>query len=120
MDPVLVTARKMSALDKVGFTQRQKSGFGYYIGPEQLQNMHVTKLTDLISHVPVVFDKCVQYWVDDMIYQELEPGDINFYLAPVEVVAAEVYPNLNTPARYMRFGGCTIVVLWTRLKVPSS
>jgi hypothetical protein len=120
MDPVLVTARRMSALEKVGFTRRQKSGFGYYIGPEQLQNMHVNKLTDLISHVPVVFDKCVQYWVDDMIYQELEPGDINFYLAPVEVVAAEVYPNLNTPARYMRFGGCTIVVLWTRLKVPSS
>jgi hypothetical protein len=35
------------------------------------------------------------------------------------VVAAEVYPNLNTPARYMRFGGCTIVVLWTRFKIPS-
>jgi hypothetical protein len=120
MDPVLVTARRMSALDKVGFTQRQKSGFGYYIGPELLQNMHVNRLTDIFNHVPVVFDKCVQYWVDDMLYQELEPGDINSYLAPVEVVAAEVYPNLNTPARYMRFGGCTIVVLWTRLKVPSS
>ena len=120
MDPVLVTARRMSALDKVGFTRRQKSGFGYYIGPELLQNMHVNKLTDIFGHVPVVFDKCVQYWVDDMLYQELEPGDINFYLAPSEVVAAEVYPNLNTPARYMRFGGCTIVVLWTRLRVPSS
>jgi Carboxypeptidase regulatory-like domain len=119
MDPVLVTARRMSALDKVGFTKRQKSGFGYYIGPGQLQNMHVNKLTDIFSHVPVVFDKCVQYWVDDMLYQELEPGDINFYLAPSEVVAAEVYPNLNTPARYMRFGGCSIVVLWTRLKIPS-
>ena len=120
MDPVLVTARRMSALDKVGFTQRQKSGFGYYIGPERLQNMHVNKLTDLLTHVPVVFDKCVQYWVDDMLYQDLEPGDINYYVAGSEIVAAEVYPNLNTPARFMRFGGCTIVVLWTRLKVPSS
>jgi hypothetical protein len=110
----------MSALDKVGFTERQKSGFGYYIGPERLQNLHVNKLTDILSHVPGVFDKCVQYWVDDFVYQELEPGDINSYLAPGEVVAAEVYPNLNTPARYMRPGGCAIVVLWTRSKIPSS
>jgi hypothetical protein len=120
MDPVLVTARRMSALDKVGFTQRQKSGFGYFLGPDRLERMHLHNLTDLLGHVPVVFDKCVQYWVDDMIYQELEPGDINLYLAASEIVAAEVYPNLNTPARYMRFGGCSIVVLWTRLKVPAT
>jgi hypothetical protein len=120
MDPVLVTARRMSALDKVGFTQRQKSGFGYFLGPDRLERMHLHNLTDLLGHVPVVFDKCVQYWVDDTIYQELEPGDINLYLAASEIVAAEVYPNLNTPARYMRFGGCSIVVLWTRLKVPAT
>ena len=120
MDPVLVTARRMSALDKVGFTQRQKSGFGYFLGPDRLERMHLHNLTDLLGHVPVVFDKCVQYWVDDMVYQELEPGDINLYLAASEIVAAEVYPNLNTPARYMRFGGCSIVVLWTRLKVPAT
>jgi hypothetical protein len=119
MDPVLVTARRMSALDKVGFTQRQKSGFGYYLGPDRLQTIHVNRITDVLRHVPVVWDKCVQYWVDDMIYQEMEPGDINYYLAPKEVVAAEVYQNFNTPGRYMRFGGCTIVVLWTRLKVPA-
>jgi hypothetical protein len=47
----------------------------------------------------------------------MEPGDINNYLAGSEVIAAEVYQNLNTPAQYMRFGGCTIVVLWTRLKL---
>ena len=120
MGPVLVTARRMSALDRVGFTQRQKSGLGYYLSPELLQNMHATKLTDILGHVPVLFDKCVQYWVDDLLYQELEPGDINYYLAPSEVVAAEVYQNFTTPARYMRSGGCTVVVLWTRLKIPSS
>jgi hypothetical protein len=120
MDPVLVTARRMSGLDRVGFTRRQKSGFGYYLGPDRLQNMHATRLTDILGHVPVLFDKCVQYWVDDMLYQELEPGDINYYLAPSEVVAAEVYQNFATPARYMRIGSCTIVVLWTRSKVPSN
>jgi hypothetical protein len=120
MDPVLVTARRMSALEKVGFTQRQKSGFGRFLGPDRLQNLHLLNPTDIFAHIPIVFDKCVQYWVDDMLYQELEPGDINLYVSGNEIVAAEVYPNLNTPARYMRFGGCTIVVLWTRLKVPAT
>lgn len=120
MDPVLVTARRMSALERVGFTQRQKSGFGYYLGPERLQNMHVNKLTDILSHVPVVFDKCVQYWVDDMLYQELEPGDINYYVAGSEIVAAEVYQNFNTPARYMRAGSCTVVLFWTRFRISGS
>jgi hypothetical protein len=120
MDPVLVTARRMSALDKVGFTQRQKSGFGRFLGPDQLQRLHLRNPTDIFGHIPIVFDKCVQYWVDDTLYQELEPGDINLYVSGSEIVAAEVYPNLNTPARYMRFGGCTIVVLWTRLKVPGA
>jgi hypothetical protein len=120
MDPVLVTARRMSALEKVGFTQRQKAGFGRFLGPDRLQNIHLRNPTDIFAHIPIVFDKCVQYWVDDMLYQELEPGDINLYVSGSEIVAAEVYPNLNTPARYMRFGGCTIVVLWTRLKVPAT
>ncbi|HEX2600541.1 MAG TPA: carboxypeptidase regulatory-like domain-containing protein, partial [Gemmatimonadaceae bacterium] len=33
LDPVLVTAKRVSSLDKVGFNQRKKSGQGYYIGP---------------------------------------------------------------------------------------
>ncbi len=118
MDPVLITARRWAALDKVGFSQRQKFGFGYYIGPERLQNMRPNHITDILSRVPGVLDECVQYWVDDMPYWEVEPGDINYYVSGSEVVAVEVYQNLITPARYMRPGGCTMVVLWTRLKIP--
>lgn len=120
MDPVLVLARRSVALDKVGFTRRRKSGFGYYMDPERLQHMHLNYPTDVLRHAPVVLDKCVQYWVDDMPYEEVEPGDINYYVAGSEVVAAEVYQNLNTPGRYMRPGGCTMVVLWTRFKIPGS
>src|ERR1700694_3423998 len=40
MDPVLVTARRSAALDKLGFNQRKKSGFGYYLGTDRLQHMH--------------------------------------------------------------------------------
>ena len=118
MEPVVITARRLAALDKVGFSQRQKFGFGYYISPERLQNMHLSHISDILSQAPGVRDKCVQYWVDDMPYQEVEPGDINYYVSGSEVVAVEVYQNLITPARYMRIGGCTMVVLWTRFKIP--
>ena len=117
MDPVLVIARRSAALDKVGFTQRQKSGLGYYIGPERLQEIHPYHVTDIVSRAPGMRDNCVQYWVDDMPYMEAEPGDINYFVTGSEVVAAEVYRNVDAPGRYMRPGGCAIVVLWTRFKI---
>ena len=119
MDPVLVIARRSAALDKIGFTQRQKSGLGYYIGPERLQNMHPSHISDILSQAPGVRDKCVQYWVDDMPYWEAEPGDINYFVSGSEVVAVEVYQNIDTPGRYMRPGVCTMVILWTRFKIRS-
>jgi Carboxypeptidase regulatory-like domain len=137
MDPVLVTARNSAALDRVGFSQRQKSGFGYYIGPERLQNMHPNFLTDILRRVPglrvsygpegdVISSSrgfgsgCVQYWVDDMPWQSFVPGDLNHFVTGGEVVAVEVYQDANTPAQYMRAGGnCTTIVLWTRFKIRS-
>jgi hypothetical protein len=135
MDPVLVTARRSAALDKVGFTQRSKSGFGYYLSPERLQNMHPNVVTDILRQVPglrvisgprgetvsssrAVGNGCVRYYLDGMSFLEVEPGEINHFLTGSEVVAVEVYQDANTPAEYMRGGGsCTTIVLWTRFKI---
>jgi hypothetical protein len=135
MDPVLVTARRSAALDKVGFTQRSKSGFGYYLSPERLQNMHPNVVTDILRQVPglrvisgprgetvsssrAVGNGCVRYYLDGMSFLEVEPGEINHFLTGSEIVAVEVYQDANTPAEYMRGGGsCTTIVLWTRFKI---
>jgi hypothetical protein len=137
MDPVLVIARRSAALDKVGFTQRSKTGFGYYLGPERLQNMHPNFVTDILRQVPglrvsygpsgemvsssrAVGNGCVQYYVDGISFLELEPGEINHFVNGSEVVAVEVYQDANAPAEYMRGGGsCTTIVLWTRFKIRS-
>jgi hypothetical protein len=61
---------------------------------------------------------CVQYYVDDMPFREMTPGDVNRFVTGGEIVAAEVYQGYNTPAQYMRAGGsCTTIVLWTRYKI---
>ena len=137
MDPVLVTARRSVALDKVGFTQRSKTGFGYYLGPDRLQNMHPTFVTDILRQVPglrvtsgangetvsssrAVGNGCVRYYVDGMSFRELTPGEINNFVSSSEVVAVEVYQDANAPAEYMRGEAfCTTIVLWTRFKIGS-
>jgi hypothetical protein len=135
MDPVLVTARRTLALDKVGFNERRKSAIGYFLGPERLQRMHPIFLTDILRQVPglrVSYSPqgetvsssrgmgsgCVQYWLDDTPWMSMEPGDLNDFVTGGEVVAVEVYQDTGTPARYIRAGSsCTTVVLWTRFKI---
>jgi carboxypeptidase family protein/TonB-dependent receptor-like protein len=135
MDPVVVKARSQAGLEKVGFAQRQKSGTGFYLGPDQLQNMNPQYLSDIMRRVPslrvqssptgdVVTSSrgtgsgCVQYYVDDMPWMSAEPGDINNFVNANEVVAVEVYQASNTPGQYTRAGGgCTTIVLWTRFKI---
>ncbi len=134
MDPVLVTARRTAALDKVGFNQRKRSGFGYYIAPEQLANKHPQFVTDILRQVPglrvrstmngdvIMSDRtmgngCVQYYLDDTPYMEMIPGDINNFVTSHEVVAIEVYQGI-APAEYTRSGAsCVTIVLWTRFKI---
>ena len=135
MDPVLVTARRAAALDKVGFGTRRKSAFGYFIGPERLEKMHPLYITDVLRMVPGLRvvpgpygetvtstrangDGCVQYYVDEMPFTEMQPGDVRDFVNADEVVAVEVYQSGNAPPQFTRaLGNCTTIVLWTRFKV---
>jgi hypothetical protein len=136
MDPVLVTARRVAALDKVGFNARNKSGLGYYLGPERLERLHPMDVTDILRTIPGLRvsygphgetvsssrgfgGSCVQYYLDDMQFTELEPGDINRYVTGHEIVAVEVYQGVSAPPQFTRGGGCTTIVLWTRFKIRS-
>ncbi len=135
IDPVIVTAKRVAGLDKAGFTQRQKSGTGFYLGPEQIQRLRPNYLTDILRTVPGlrlsytpegevvsssrgVTGGCVQYFVDDMPWQSAMPGDINNFVNGSEVVGVEVYQGANTPPQYSRaMRDCTTIVLWTKFKI---
>jgi hypothetical protein len=135
IDPVVVTARRTASLDKVGFTQRQKSGMGYYLSPEQIQRMRPNRLTDVLRQVPGLrinysplgevvsgsrgaSNGCVQYYVDDMPWQSAEPGDVNNFVNGPEIVGIEVYQGSNTPAQYSRaMRDCVTIVVWTKFKI---
>ena len=139
MDPVLVVARRNASLDRVGFNQRKKGANGYFLGPEQLQQIHANYLTDIFRRIPglrvssngideVVSSSrgasslsggdCVQYYLDDMPWTSASPGDINSFVNGSEVVGVEVYHGSSAPAQYTRgMNACTTIVLWTRFKI---
>jgi hypothetical protein len=139
IDPVVVTAKREASLDKVGFNQRKRSGMGFYIGPEQLQLMRPHDLTGILRLVPslrissgpdgdVVTSSrgvdasgnggCVQFYVDDMPWQSVSPGDINNFVNGPEVVGVEVYAGPGAPPQYTHaMQDCTTVVIWTKFKI---
>ncbi len=138
MDPVLVTARRNVALDKVGFNMRRKSAFGYFLDADRISKMHPFYVSDILRQVPGlrvgygprgeavvsstrdIRGSCVDYWVDDVPFLEIEPGDVNDFVNGSEVVAVEVYQSGTAPAQYVRNGGsCTTIVLWTRFRIRS-
>jgi hypothetical protein len=140
IDPVVVTAKRVAGLDKVGFSQRQKSGTGFYMGPEQIQRLRPNSLTDILRTVPglrinyspegetvtssrgvgsLTSAGCVQYYVDDMPWMSASPGDVNNFVNGPEVVGLEVYQGGSTPAQYSRAmsGDCLTIVVWTKFKI---
>lgn len=134
MDPVLVTARRNVALDKVGFTTRKNGAAGYFLDAERISRMHPFYISDILRTVPGLrvtsgphgeqvvsssrdFRNCVQYWVDDVPFLEVEPGEVNHFISGGEIVAAEVYQSGFVPAQYARGADCTTIVLWTRFKI---
>ena len=140
IDPVIVTAKRAASLDRVGFSQRQKSGQGFYLGPDQIQSIHPQQLTDILTRVPSLrvtygpngndvtssrgttslsgAGQCVQFYVDDMPWQSAMPGDVNNFLNANEVVGVEVYAGPGVPAQYSRgMQDCTTVVIWTKFKI---
>lgn len=139
MDPVLVTARRNASLERVGFSQRRKSGTGQYLGPDRIEKMHAFRVNDILRRIPGIHvtytatgeivessrgvsgfsgGSCTQYYIDGMPWLSMEPGDINAWVNGNEVVAVEVYQGPNTPAEFTHGpGACLTIVLWTRFKI---
>ena len=138
MDPVLVTARRNRSLDRVGFNERRRVGIGRYVTREEIERSNPLRISDILRRVPglrvahaggrdVIASSrggtfggpgCVRFWVDDMLWQSMEPGDVNDFVSAKEVMGIEVYSSGGTPARYMMGGqSCTTVIVWTRMRI---
>ena len=135
--PTVVTeAQRVSGLDAVGFTQREKSGMGFYMDEKTIANRQAPKFTDILRTVPgirvqtsgydtQVYDArtqgtgCVNYVVDGSPWVSMNPGDIDSFVLPDNVGAIEVYHGAETPAQFVvpGQGGCATIVIWTKWRL---
>ena len=132
-----VTAQRERGLSDVGFSDRKRSGMGYYLDSDQLKNRQTTQFSDMLRTVPGIRVQpagdgtnvitssrdptggCVTFYVDGAPWQQMTPGDLDTYVRPEEVAALEVYNGSTTPAQFQQPGqsGCTSIVIWTERRV---
>ncbi|HMG71357.1 MAG TPA: carboxypeptidase-like regulatory domain-containing protein [Gemmatimonadaceae bacterium] len=140
LDPVLVTAARNYALDKNGFAARQRTGWGRYITAEQIAKRHPYQLTDMMRDLPgirvvrgitgsTVQDErsrtilsggrptgaCPRTYVDGFQWRIAEPGDLDLFVSPKDVIGMEVYRPNEAPLQYRGVDdNCIVILVWTR------
>ena len=132
-----VEAQRTRGLSDVGFSDRKKTGMGYYLDADQLKGRQTTQFSDMLRTVPGIRVQpggngtnivtssrdptggCVTFYVDGAPWQQMTPGDLDTYVRPEEVAALEVYNGSTTPAQFQQAGqsGCTTVVIWTERRI---
>jgi hypothetical protein len=119
LEAVFIEARRNFALERVGFTARQRSGLGRYLSPTDLAQRYAFNVSDFLRHLPPprrgAFGRaCTSYWVDGMRWR----GNVDEFMSPDEVAAIEVYSQAFAPAEFRdNFDNCRVVVIWSKWKL---
>ena len=120
LEAVYVEARRNAALERIGFSERRRMGFGRFLGPADLATKHAFAVSDYLRYLPgaraggLSGESCTTFWVDGMRWL----GDPDDFVAASEVAAIESYSGTYVPAEFQSFeGGCRVVVIWTKWKV---
>ena len=137
---VRVEAKADAGLEKVGFLQRKKAGFGYFLSDDDITKRAPNLLTDVFRTIPGlrvvpsgtdyvvqsarnVMGGCVRYFVDGAVWEAIFPGDVDRLVPPWEIGAIEIYNGTSVPAQFQMAGSssCAAIVIWTktRLNAPS-
>jgi hypothetical protein len=137
LDAVRISAVRQIGLNRVGFTDRQKSGNGTFYGPDVIAARNPDKLNMLLETTPTLRmgtdatghryvtgrnNGCVDYWVDGHPWfsgGSNDPQDTpDGFLSTAELAGVEVYDELSAPAQFASISGaCAVVVIWTKQKL---
>jgi len=137
LEVMRVEAAQDKALSKVGYLERKNTGMGYFLDGDKI-NHESLSFSDVMRVVPglrispvgdgrsyVITDSrsasngCVNFYVDNTLWQTLQPGDIDQFVRPAELVAIEVYHGSQAPPQFTPPGqsSCAAIVAWTVAKV---
>jgi hypothetical protein len=139
LDPVLVTARANYALDKNGFSARQRTGWGKYFTSEDIAKRKPYEVSDILRDVPGIRvvrgiggasiqdnsaryilgggrgGSCTRVWVDGYEWRMVDAGDIDTFVQPRDILGLEVYKAHEAPIQYRDVDdNCITILMWTR------
>ena len=133
LDTVRIIAKREIDLTRVGFTQRKRTGTGYFMSPDQIERAGAYDLVSLLAQAPMlrrINDNgrlviagraqgtgggCVRWYVDG---NEWFGGYVEDFIRPEEISAIEAYSASFTPPQYsMGISTCETVLIWTKQRV---
>jgi hypothetical protein len=117
-----VTATRQKALDRVGFTRRERSTAGAFLTASDIEKRDPRSFSDLartVSGLKVTLRNgqsvitqplgeanhgvgCVLYEVDGTEYSDDPPGTIDSYIQPSTIIAMEVYHPGAAPMQVLQ------------------
>lgn len=140
LDPVLITARRELALDKSGFTARKHAGGGHFFTRDDIDKRKPNNITDMMKGLPSVTvsyqrggtvvrgrsgitsmysggPPCTRVFVDGFEWRDVQPGDLDMFVNPDDVIGIEVYQSGEVPNQFRRLDrGCLTMVVWTQFR----
>lgn len=140
LDPVLITARRDLALDKAGFSQRKRAGGGHFFTRDDIDKRKPNNITDMMKGLPsvtVTYQRggtvvggrsgimsmysapppCTRVYVDGFEWPDLQPGDLDMFVNPDDVIGLEIYQAGEVPSQFRKFDrGCLTLVVWTQFR----
>jgi hypothetical protein len=135
-----VEATEDRALAKLGYLERKKMGLGYFFDGKLLNRQSLV-VSDMLRVAPGITmspsgdgrtnvlqdarnpaNGCVNVYVDHFKWTDMQPGDLDNYIHPSDVVAVEVYHGSETPVEFQTSGqsSCATIVIWTIAKVSTT
>jgi hypothetical protein len=144
LDPVLVTARRNYALDKVGFTARQHAGAGSFFTSDDIDKRNPQYISDILRDIPGIRvdhfaggtsiqsatrittilgghwgGHCPTVWVDGNQWRSAS-DQVDEFVFPREVTGIEVYKPGEAPMKFRDVDECITLVIWTELSLPAT
>ena len=130
--PMVILAGSDRVLEDLGYADRKSRGLGTFIDGEKVSREAV-RFSDALRTVPGIrvvpagngrsalassrdqVGGCIVTWVDNMMWREMMPGDLDDFVQPSDVRAIEVYSSNNAPPQFQMPGStsCAAVVVWT-------
>jgi hypothetical protein len=129
LDSIEVVVRpRLSHLQRVGFLERQKRGFGYFFAGEDIDAWRVDQALLSVPFVTVRLvgaglatratmrvagRACVPDIYVDGVRQVGSDGDVRQVVTGLELAAMEVYRGSSVPVEFRRsMSACGVIVIW--------